>query len=147
MPVHRRRGVEALLVVRMLIWRLALPLLKRTVPIRRLVRVMRTRRPARGRLPGSTERIAALAALVCRPRLLGSEDNCLERSLLAYRYLSAIGARPELVVGVRRERGSTTGHAWVALGGKPVVEPPDSVTGFVELMKFTGEGRLCAAPG
>jgi hypothetical protein len=136
---------ERTLVARMLAWRLVLPILKRILPIRRLVRLMRMRRPSRGRLPGSAERIAEIAALVCRPRVLGSQDNCLERSLLAYRYMSAIGAGPELVIGIGRERGNTIGHAWVALDGKPVVESAASVKGFTQLMSFTGGGTVRSA--
>ena len=133
---------ERLLVVRALAWRLVLPFLKRTLAIDRLVALMRAHAPAQRRLPNRPERIAQIAALVCRPRLLRSQDNCLERSLIAYRYLFAIGAGPELVIGIRRADGGIAGHAWLALEGRPVGEPADMVQKFTEVISFTGAGTL-----
>ena len=42
--------------------------------------------------------------------------NCLERSLVLCRYLSAAGSDPELLVGMRRGENELEGHAWVVKG-------------------------------
>ncbi len=74
-------------------------------------------------------------------RLVGSEDNCLERSLVAYRYLAPIGAYPQLTLGLQREEGCVVGHAWVRLAGEPQGESPASLSKFSELVSFTSAAR------
>ena len=66
---------------------------------------------------GPRDRLAErrLTANVLRlSKLLRIADrDCLQRSLLLYRLLSAVGADPELVVGFREQDGKIIGHAWV----------------------------------
>jgi Transglutaminase-like superfamily len=132
------RPADCWLVTRMLAWRMVLPVLKRVMPLRRLTTLMwadhSRPRPDRG------ERIVALGRLVFRSGHPKSRDNCLDRSLVLYRYLSGIGAKPRLIVGFRRESGRVLGHAWVTQSGVPVgdaepAEPYAQVTSF-------GEGGL-----
>ena len=52
----------------------------------------------------------------------GQEGICLERSLLAYRFLSGAGADPRLLIGIRVGGGSVIGHAWVVVDGEPLFE-------------------------
>jgi hypothetical protein len=82
------------------------------------------------------ERIVELARLTCRPRLLSSRDNCLDRSLLAYRYLLASGARPALAVGVSRADATILGHAWILIDGQPLGESHASLEPFTEIVRF-----------
>ena len=89
----------------------ALPVLKRAVPLPRLVRLMAGRRspgPASDAVVVTTLRLAR----AYRRRVPGA-DNCLERSLLTYRYLLEAGASPALVCGVDRSVAGVVGHAWV----------------------------------
>ena len=51
------------------------------------------------------ERIAALARGLSGPADIRALDNCVEHSLLVYRFLSKAGARPELLVGFSRSSG------------------------------------------
>jgi Transglutaminase-like superfamily len=131
--------------VRMLGWRMVLPVLKRALPLPRLARLMWTPSSGQGREPAREERIATLAnGLGGRRR--GRLDNCLERSLVAYRYLSRAGARPELVVGVARKEddGGVRGHAWIRVDGRPFHEPARSLDGFEEMTAFGGDGTMVA---
>jgi Transglutaminase-like superfamily len=67
--------------------------------------------------------------------------NCLERSLVLCRYLSAAGSDPELLVGMRRgEKDLLEGHAWVVARGHAVGEPPNSLEGYAKVVGFRGEG-------
>jgi hypothetical protein len=137
----RLSSAERRLVLRMLGWRLILPLLKRAVPIQRLARLMAgTRRSevARSVLPS---RIVSLAQVVCRLPVLGTRDNCLERSLIAYRYLRMGGADAELAVGFGSQEGRLSGHAWVTVAGTPVEEPPPDPA-FGRVLTFAGDGSV-----
>jgi hypothetical protein len=149
---HRARIVREVLahrderglVVRMLMWRLLVSTLKHVVPIRRLVTIASGSKPgvaAAGTLP-SPNRIVELARLACRPRLIRSQDNCLDRSLIAYRYLRAAGASPSLVIGFGRDGGAVRGHAWLPIGGNEVGEPHRTREDFKELVRFTADGTM-----
>jgi Transglutaminase-like superfamily len=127
-----------LLAVRMSSWALALPVLKRIVPLRRLAEVMRNE--ARGpRDPLSERQIVALSSLLARrpPRF---RANCLERSLLAYRFLARANADPRLVVGVRSGEQGLLGHAWVTVDGEPIHESVAAISGFSALVEFGPQG-------
>ena len=85
-------------------------------------------------------RIIALSAALTRLRPR-RRSNCLERSLLAYRFLSRAGADPRLVVGVGNVDGKMAGHAWVTVNGVPVHEPAETVDRFALLIEFGRDGR------
>ncbi len=72
---------------------------------------------------------------------------CLERSLLAYRFLSGAGARPDLVVGVRPGGEGMIGHAWVVVGGEPLFEPAASLSEYVSFFSFGRGGALDTSLG
>jgi hypothetical protein len=129
----------------MLVWRLVLPTLKRRLPIGRLVMIMRPASPDAAASVPPPERIVELARLACRPRLLVWRENCLERSLIAYRYLLATGARPSLALGIGHEGAATIGHAWITIGGAPVGEARDPLARFSEVISYDGEGRRAGA--
>ena len=124
-------------------WRLALPLLKRALPLPRLARLMWAASAARVRDPAREHQITMLAEGVGGPRRNPRLDNCLERSLVAYRYLSRAGAEPELVVGVSRDQ-PVRGHAWVRIDGEPV---RDSVEEFEEVAAFGAAGAVIPRVG
>ena len=93
---------DVLLLARMTAWAPSLPVLKRTVPLPRLVRLMASRPRQRPRDTALEQRIARMARLLYRGKLGTLQNNCLERSLLTYRFLGRAGADPELVVGARQ---------------------------------------------
>ena len=135
-------------LLRMLPWAVALPLLKRIVPLPRLVGLAASRpRHSRPR-PGREERVVELTRLLYRSRAVAGRDNCLERSLLAYRFLTKLDAQPELVIGMKKGGGEMMGHVWVLLDGQPVHETPQLLAGFVPVLVFDHEGRSShSSPG
>ena len=132
-----RSPADTWLAVRMTGWALLLPALKRAIALPTLARLMW--RDGRGS-PGSAEvdRIVRLAGLAARFRPLPRGDNCLERSLIAYRYLSAANLEPHLVVAVRQEEKRVHGHVWVALCGEPV--PAEDVSTFTPVLELGRSG-------
>ena len=135
------------LAIRMVGWRIVLPVLKRALPLPRLARLMWAPPSGKQREPGREEQIATLARGLSGRRERARFDNCLERSLVAYRYLSRAGAEPELVVGVARNEddGGVRGHAWIRLDGRPFHEPARSLDGFDELTAFGHDGTIVAS--
>ena len=131
---------DAWLAVRMAGWRLVLPLMKRRLPLARLVRLMWRGEQARPTTPQREARIAGLARVVYRSDHVSRRGNCLERSLVLYRYLSAAGADPQLVVGIRSGEAAVRGHAWITVRGEPIEEPPQSLDGLTEVVSFRGDG-------
>lgn len=140
---------DAWLAARMAAWALVLPLLKRVVPLPRLVQLMVV--PPKGadrdtaRDTARERRVVALSRLLYAP-LVRADIGCLQRSLLAYRFLGAAGARPSLLVGMRREGGEMHGHAWVTVDGEPAGEPAAWVGQFSPVLVFGSEGARAAAP-
>jgi hypothetical protein len=119
----------------MAFWALSLPLLKHLVSVRFLARLMwRSGRLAQRDFEDEA-RIVLLSHLV-HPGRRKSKYNCLERSLIAYRFLSEVSADPRLVLGVRKLNGVVEGHAWVVVDGRPVRESAGSLRGFRPLVVF-----------
>jgi hypothetical protein len=57
---------------------------------------------------------------------VGIRPSCLVRSLALARVLREEGYDAHLVFGVRSDNGEMEGHCWVAVGGRPVSEKPNS---------------------
>jgi Transglutaminase-like superfamily len=133
---------NALLALRMSGWMLVLPLAKRVVPFERLARIMSS--DSRGKRVAGQERFVTL--LACRlTRFSGS--NCLERSLLLYRYLARAGANPTLVLGVGRgNRKRQSGHAWVVSDGVPVVDSEAELQSYEPVLAFGAGARRVPEP-
>jgi Transglutaminase-like superfamily len=128
------------LALRMAGWSLLLPLLKRVLPLKKLTRLMW----AEGRGGRSLERereIARLSVVLTRLRPPRFQSNCLERSLLAYRFLSQANVDPHLVIAVSALEDRLVGHAWVTVDGRPVHDSPAEVREFVSVVEFGAEGR------
>jgi hypothetical protein len=134
------RPADLWLALRMAGWRVVLPPLKARLPLSRLVRLMSRRARSRPVTAEREARIAELARVVYRSEHMSRQGNCLERSLVLFRYLSAAGADPHLVVGIRSGEAAVRGHAWVTVRGKPVEEPPQSLEGLTSVVSFCGDG-------
>jgi len=138
---------DVLLAVRMFGWALVLPVLKHVVPVKSLAGVMR-------RAPGASPRDLALETRIVTfarwaARLVRWRDggNCLERGLIAYRYLGAAGAQPTLVVGLSpKEGGGILGHAWVLVDGHPAGEAASALSIYTPVFAFAADGTLITAP-
>ncbi len=129
-----------LIGTRMWLWAAMLRILKHIVPISTLVQFAKAapRKHAAGLEPSRVE-----AYMVRKGRFpFRPPANCLERSFGAYRLLCRGGAKPELVVGVRRsaERG-VEGHVWVTVAGRVLAETSEEVARFTPIVTFDAEGR------
>ena len=124
----------------MILWSAALPLLKRIVPLRRLARLM-SGRPAARRQSDAVARVERLATAIYGRRV-PLRDNCLERSLLVYHFLSLAGAEPRLTVGVRKGEETLDGHVWVVADGRLVADQHASLQEFTPLVIFGAGGRI-----
>ena len=129
-----RAPSDAWLVARMLAWRTVLPPLKYLLPLPRLVQFIEARPAGGERRPEREERIAELAKRVFNGGT--SDDDCLELSLVTYRYLAVSGAHPRLVIGIRRDGRPASGHAWVTVDEMPVHDSPSRLTEFESLLTF-----------
>jgi hypothetical protein len=119
---------------------LLLGALKYLVPLRSLAKWTwcETTRPrdrlAERRLTANVLRLSKLLRIADR--------DCLQRSLLLYRLLSAVGANPELVVGFREQDGKIIGHAWVIIDDVSLVEPESDLVRFSPVFRFGARGAL-----
>lgn len=129
------------LLARMLGWSLVLPVLKRLVALPRLVALLHRDPGVPQRDPRREEVVAELSAWAFRSRPAESRDNCLDRSLVAYRYLGRAGAMPSLVVGIARGE-PVSGHVWVTVDGHPVHDDPERVAAFSVITAFGADGRV-----
>ena len=134
------------LLARVFGWSLVLPIAKRTLPLPRLVRLMRPRKRNAQRDPEREAAIVSLAAWVFKTRPPGARDNCLERGLVAYRYLSRAGAGPELVIGVAKGIEGVHGHVWVMVDGQAVHDSPATLAGFEPILVVKSDGTLIGTP-
>jgi hypothetical protein len=128
------------LVARMSAWAVWLPLLKYLMPLPRLVRLAAAppRRAARRR--EQERKVVTLSRWIYAP-VTRHDRGCLQRSLLAYRFLGEANASPRLLVGVRKDEGKVLAHAWVSVDGEPLAESPDWVGGFTTMLAFGADGR------
>jgi hypothetical protein len=62
--------------------------------------------------------------------------HCLVRSLLLFWLLRMRDQRVNLCVGVRKERVTVRGHAWIEADGRVLVEEPLLSERFVTLLRF-----------
>jgi len=111
---------DAWLAARALGWLCALPVLKRTLALERLVRLMWLAPGGNARDSGRERRTIRIVARLART----SGGNCLERSLVLYRYLAL--ARPDEYLG----------HVWVTVDGQPLLETPETLGGYTEVVTF-----------
>jgi hypothetical protein len=122
---------DALLAARAFGWLCVLPLLKRKLPLAGLVRLMWL--PPRGtaRDPAREQRTIRVVARLYR----ASEGNCLERSLVLYRYLARANANPHLVIGMAKP-DRYLGHVWVTVDGQRLLETPETLGYYTEVVSF-----------
>jgi hypothetical protein len=125
---------------RLWLWAAMLRILKHVVPIATLVQFAKV---APRRHAAALDQSRVEAYMVRKGRFpFRPPANCLERSFGAYRLLCRDGAKPELVVGVRRsaQRG-VEGHVWVTVAGRVLAETSDDVASFTPIVTFDAEGR------
>jgi Transglutaminase-like superfamily len=137
---------DAWLLARILGWSLVLPIAKHALPLPRLLRLMRPRKRTTQRDRKREVAIVSLAAWVFKTRPPRARDNCLERGLVVYRYLSRAGAGPELVIGAAKGVQGVHGHVWVTIDGRAVHDSPATLAGFEPILVVKSDGSLIGTP-
>ena len=122
---------DAWLAARTFSWLCVLPLLKRTVPLDTLVQFMWLEPRGAARDPVREQRTIGVVDRLSRT----SGGNCLERSLVLYRYLARANADPHLVVGMAKP-DEYLGHIWVVVDGRPLLETPETLGSYTEVVGF-----------
>jgi hypothetical protein len=130
---------DSWLLLRMAGWALVVPVLKFLIPLPRLIRLV-TPRPRRK--AAEPDRVLRLTSLLYGSGAFHLSDNCLERSLVTFRYLAAAGATPTLVVGMRNQDGGYVGHAWVTVDGQLMHDAAELVSTLAPVVAFTADGRI-----
>ena len=128
------------LAVRMLVWARALPILKRMVPLPRLVRLAAPARVGESCSSRREWQIVALAQRLCGP-LERPDGGCLSRSLLGFRFLGQSGAKPKLTVGVRKEGDRVLAHAWLTVDDRIVNDTEENVGAYRPILTSGFDGR------
>ena len=137
---------DVLLAARILGWACVLPGLKRVLPLPRLVLLVRRHRAASARDGQREDQIVTFARWACRLTGWASGGNCLERSLLAYRFLGAVNADQWLVVGIGSDvRAQVRGHAWIMVDGNPAGESLEPLRDFACVVAFRPDGSVVDA--
>ncbi|HEX5415818.1 MAG TPA: lasso peptide biosynthesis B2 protein [Chloroflexota bacterium] len=126
------------LALRMAWWILALPVLKRVMPLPTLVARARSRPGTRTFSREQIGEIIAVTSRVYQVLRFGKAGNCLERSLVNYHFLSGSVPNLQLVIGVRRLDQRIVGHAWVTVDGQVLGENPASINSYVQVIRFDG---------
>lgn len=138
---------DVLLTARVFGWAVVLPILKHIVPVRSLARAMRLPAMVSQRDSDRERRIITFTRWATRLVRWTSGGNCLERGLIAFRYLSQAGASPTLVVAVGRPGGSFAGHAWVVVDGSAVGERESALAAYAPVFVFASDGSMLDAGG
>lgn len=61
-------------------------------------------------------------------------STCLTRSIVLYAWLRQHGYSPRFTVGVAGVERDFDAHAWVSLGGIPVIDAPEKTESYVPLV-------------
>lgn len=139
-----RHPADLWLLLRISVWALVLPALKRMIPLQTLARWMWVA-PGRSVEQHRDEKIGAAVRWISI-FIYRDDTSCLERSLLLYRFLSASDKNPVLISGLKRtEDQGWKGHAWIMVDGKPFDESEASVKEFKTLMIY-GNNGACSYP-
>lgn len=135
---------DALLMAKACGWAFVLPMIKHCVGVNGLATMMRKSPQDRPRDRAREIRIVTFARWSARLARWRSGGNCLERGLIAYRYLCEAGADPMLVVGIGRGERGVVGHAWVLIEGCPVGESSSALGMYTPVFAFASTGQLVA---
>lgn len=134
------------LAARIFGWAAFVRLAKYAMPLTTLVQIVTPASQPGTRDPHREQRIARFADWASRIVRPTTRGNCLERSLVAYRYLVRAHADPRLVIGFRRGDAGVLGHAWVLVDGQPLSDSPATVAEYQVAMSFDAAGRTLTDP-
>jgi hypothetical protein len=120
----------------LLLLRISLPVLKRTVGVKRLTGWLSVRPSAIDASETRAQKVRDATETILHGGRLLIGSNCLDRSLAAYWMLRRAGASPTLVLGAKHDQGALAGHAWIELG-HVALEPRAGE--FIRIASFGGD--------
>lgn len=135
-----RHPADVWLLSRMIGWALALTVLKRVVQLQSLVRLVHRPSDGHPRRMAQEDQVMTFAQWASGVSRWTKRGRCLERGLVAYRYLTRINAQPSLVVGFAHDGAQTSGHVWVVLDGRIAGEAVAAVDAFAPMVMFGPDG-------
>lgn len=134
---------DLVLLGRMCAWAVLVRAAKYGLPLPALVRLVMPRPRPGIRDRRQEAKIAVLSRWAGRMARPG-DGHCLERGLVACRFLVLGHAEPRLAIGFRAGEAALTGHAWVLLDGEIFGEPATAVAEFTRTAIFQADGELVA---
>jgi hypothetical protein len=140
------RPTDSWLASRIFAWAVFVRVAKYVISLRTLVKLVSPALQPGARDAGRERRIGLFSDWASRVVRPASPGNCLERSLVAYRYLVDAHAEPRLVIGFRRGEHGVLGHAWVLVDGRPLSDSPAAVAEYHVAMSFEAGGRVLSEP-
>jgi hypothetical protein len=131
--------LDPLLILRILVYASAVPLLTRT-KLKSWERFAGSKRMGRPVRPGAEQKTIDYVDAVLMAFRPVVRPGCLVRGLTLYRFLRRAGVDVSLSFGVGRVGDSFTGHCWLVKDGRPFLEPepPDHL--YIETLRLPAVG-------
>ena len=121
-----RDPARAWLLARMAGWVVVLSVVARLLPLSRALQIVSTEVRRRSTDVDPVQLSTAIDALL-EANVFVFKPSCWKRATVLHRYLALAGVATTIRFGVRKDGGrELKGHAWLELGGKPILEgsPP-----------------------
>ncbi len=130
------RYCEAMTVIYIAAFLLALPILQRWLSLPNLMALF-ARRMLSGHLTSmEPERLWTLTQGLLKRRIGSFRPNCVKRSLVLFHLLHAWGYPVRVIFGVEKKAGVLAGHCWIEIDGQPLAEPDDPHLVFATTYRF-----------
>jgi hypothetical protein len=68
-------------------------------------------------------------------RIAASDKPCLRRALVMYNYCCRMGLDAEVMIGVKKDGCSLTGHGWIEIDGVPYLENRTDLDNYTVMLK------------
>jgi hypothetical protein len=121
-----RDPARAWLLARMAVWVVVLSVLARLLPLSRSLQIVSTHVRQKTTDADPVQLSTGIDALL-EANLFVFKPSCWKRAIILHRYLALAGVATTIRFGVKKDGDrELKGHAWVELGGKPILEssPP-----------------------
>jgi hypothetical protein len=146
------KPAEALLLCRMAWWVSVLSITARLCPLPKALQIVSGGSRETAVMPDSNlqKRLAQAIDLLLSADIWIFKPVCWKRAAILHRYLSLNGMGTRIIFGIRNDKtGKVSGHAWVELGGEPILEatPPDYVVTYSFPSKQRFDPKLVVTSG
>ena len=132
---------EFIVFIRILFFACTVSLLLKFIKIQTLLSWLTPRKNSSKKGVVSPERIAQYVDSILALQILGLRPNCLNRSLILYRFLHKIGVMVKINFGIRKTDNDIEGHGWLTLNGETYLENNDSSEIFCLIYSYPDSNR------